>query len=191
MTAPIRRAIRDETVKALRASSLIRYLSDPPTVESSRVLPVDDASLPRILVYLRGETSQERLTESPRTYAAVGELVVEHVAKFSHKTVAEDSLDEIALAMESVLSDLELQRWGIRDANDVPLIRDSNYRATEIALSSDESQRRCVSVVLRYELSYERPVGSNDLVDRFGLGVSTFQTGDGPPPVSNTNLPQS
>ena len=184
---PHRRAlVRAAVVAALEAAPEVQLLAGAPPVESSRALPLDSASLPRILVYMRGEAAGNRLiTESPREYLAQADLVVEYVARSPPlSAAAEDELDVAAEAIESVLDRLEstLVEQG--------LARDVRYVSTEVAVSIDGRQRS-QQIVIRYQVDLQKQVIPPAL-DDFLTAESVYDLGDdaADPTSDELDLPQ-
>lgn len=146
-----RKAIRDAIVAALAASPEILALVPTPTVESSRALTMDPAKLPRILVYLRGETVDGFLTTSPREYRVNADLVVEYVARVrATEGPSEDELDAVAEALEVTLDRLETSNLG-------DLVREFDYAGTEVAVS-ERGELLVASLLMRYRLELGRVV---------------------------------
>lgn len=179
-----RKALRDAAVAGVSGSSAIAALVPVPTVEASRVPPLDPQKLPRILVYIRGETSEDFITTSPREYAVTADLVVEYVARYKlDAKIPEDELDVAAEAIESALDSLETTRFG-------GLARQVRYRSTDVAVDLDGS-RTTASIVFRYEIEYGREVAptlSNAFTNAdvaHGLGDTTAEN-----PTDTVALPQ-
>lgn len=146
-----RKAIRDAVVAGLSTSPEILALVPPPAVESSRALPMDPAKLPRILVYLRGETVDGFLTTSPREYRVNADLVVEYVTRVrATEGPSEDDLDAVAEALEVTLDRLETSNLG-------DLVREFDYVATEVAVS-ERGELLVASMLMRYRLELGRVV---------------------------------
>lgn len=153
-----RRAIRDAVVAGLTAAPERLALVPTPSVESSRLIPLDPAALPRILVYLRGETVDGYLTTSPREYKVQAELVVEYVAALTVTDgPGEDELDAVAEALEVVLDRLETDNLG-------DLVREFEYRGTEVQIGQ-QTERPTISLAMRYQLELGRVVAPLHPVD--------------------------
>jgi len=149
--AHTRRLLRDAAVAGVSGSPAIAALVPVPTVEASRVPPLDPEKLPRILIYIRGETSPDLITTSPREYRVEAELVVEYVARYKvDAKIPEDELDAAAEAIEVALDALETTRFG-------GLARQARYRSTDVVVELDGT-RTTASIVFRYELEYGREV---------------------------------
>lgn len=167
-----RKAIRDAVVAALGGSPAVAALASPaPGVEAGRVISLDAAALPRVLVYLRSERSQGLLTVSPRAYEVEGELVVAYATRARlGAAVADDVLDLAAEALEGVLADLEATRFG-------GTVRGAEYQGTDLDLAQDGEQITA-TVTIRYALTYERALaGPTNLAD-FETNVIAYTLGD-------------
>lgn len=167
-----RKAIRDAVVAALGASPAVAALAAPsPAIESGRVIPLDAAALPRVLVYLRSERSEGLLTVSPRAYEVEGELIVAYSTRARlGTTVSDDLLDLAAEALEGVLSDLEATRFG-------GTVRGAEYQGTELGIGQDGEQITA-TITIRYALTYERALaGPTNLAD-FATNVIAYTVGD-------------
>lgn len=179
-----RRVIRDAIVARLTASPAVLALVPPPPVEGCRNVPLDDASLPRVLVYFRGDTAPDRLLEAPRVYRIVSDLVVEFVARLKVTAgIPEDELDLVAEALELTLDDLETSKVG-------GLCRQMRYKSTAVAVDV-QGERATVSLLLAYEIEYTRQVAPMLETD-FASNSIEYLTGDDSPadnPTDSVALP--
>lgn len=165
-----RKAIRDAVVAGLSSSPAIAALSPAPSVESSRVVPLDPAALPRLLVYLRGERVEGRITESPREYRVLSDLVIEYVTRLRpNGGPSEDELDAAAEAIETALAVLETNDLG-------GLVREFDYQGTDVAVELRGELTTC-SLVLRYQLELGVVVAPV-IVDDFETNVIEQLVGD-------------
>lgn len=146
-----RKAIRDAVIAGISTSPQILALVPAPAVQSSRVLPMDPAALPRIVVYLRGETVDGLLTRSPREYRVLADLFVEYATRTRPgEGPSEDALDAVAEALETTLDRLEVQNLG-------DLVREFEYASTEVEVE-DRGEFVVASLVMRYRLELGRVV---------------------------------
>lgn len=154
-----RKAIRDAVAAGLTAAPEILALVPAPAVEASRSIALDPAALPRVLVYLRGETVEGFLLTVPREYRIRSELVVEYVAAWSSIAggPGEDELDEVALALEAALDRLETDNLS-------DLVREMTYAGTDVQVS-EGTERGTISLSMRYQLELGRVVGDGALDD--------------------------
>lgn len=165
-----RRAIRDAVVAGLTSAPEVLALSPVPTVESSRRIPLDQAALPRILVYLRGERVDGYLTTSPREYKVLAELVVAYVAPLTITAgPGEDRLDAVAEALETALDRLETDNLG-------DLVREFEYQGTEISVD-ERGELPTISLALTYQLELGRVVAPL-FVDDFITATIEHAIGD-------------
>ena len=181
----IRQQIRAFTIAALETSSELAALTPTPSVEGSRSVPTDLTVLPRVLVYLRGESAEgERLTESPREYLVKADLVVEYVSRLPLSDGAfEDDLDDAAVALEAVMDRLETTRMG-------KLVRQVRYIASE-PVGGIEGRQQTFSLRMRYSIEYGRVVAPVLAVD-FVTNVIEYLAGDVSPddnPTDSITLP--
>lgn len=167
-----RKQIRDAVTAALGASPAVAALATPsPVVEASRVVPADAASLPRVLVYLRGEKADGLAMASPRAYWIDAELVVAYVERVKiGATVPEDRLDLAAEALEIVLSDLEGNRFA-------GTVHGADYVETDVSVDLSAEQITA-TVAIRYRLRYERELSGPAGLDDFETNVVTYDIGD-------------
>ncbi len=165
-----RRAIRDAVVAALAAAPEILALDPTPEVESSRVVPLDSAALPRILVYVRGEKVDGYLTTAPREYRVQADLVIEYVA--AHRLTAgvgEDELDAVAEALEAAIDRMETDNLD-------DLVRQFEYQGTDVTVMGT-NERPLISLAMRYQLELGRVVGQA-YADEFITAAIEHATGD-------------
>lgn len=165
-----RRAIRDAVVASLSAAPEILALDPLPTVESSRWIPMDPASLPRILVYLRGERVDGYLTLAPLEYKVLADLVIEYVA--GHIVTdgpGEDALDAVAEALEKAIDRLEAD-------NLEDLVRQMTYQGTDVVIG-DRPERATISLVMKYQLELGRVVAP-EILDDFITAAIEHKVGD-------------
>lgn len=157
-------------VAGLAAAPEILALVPPPAVESSRWIPIDPEALPRILVYLRGETVDGYLTTSPREYRVKAELVVEYVtAVLANQGPGENALDAVAEALEVALDRLETDNLG-------DLVREFEYAGTTVEIA-DRGDRMTCSLVMRYQLELGRVVAAL-VLDDFITAAIENEVGD-------------
>lgn len=148
-----RRAIRDAVVAGLSAAPEILALNPTPAVESSRWIPMDPSHLPRILVYLRGERVDGYLTQVPREYKVLGDLVVEYVAAhLATSGPGENELDAVAEALEAALDRIETDNLD-------DLVRVMEYQGTDVTIDDRRVERPIISLAMRYQLELGRVVG--------------------------------
>lgn len=165
-----RRAIREAVVAALAAAPEILALVPPPAVESSRLIPLDPTALPRILVYMRGETADGMLTTSPREYRIRAELVVEYVTAWTITAgPGEDALDAVAEALEVALDRIEVENLD-------DLAREMTYAGTDVQVT-DRGERATCSLVMRYQIELGRVVAPLNL-DDFITAAIEHEVGD-------------
>ena len=146
-----RKAIRDAVVAGLTTAPEILALSPAPAVEANRLIPIDPAAMPRVLVYLRGETVDGYLTSSPREYRVRAELVIEYVSNLLVPAGSgEDALDLVAEALEVAIDRLETSNLG-------DLVREFEYRGTDIEVNG-QGERPTISLVMRYGIELGRVV---------------------------------
>lgn len=180
-----RKAIRDAVVAELSTNAAVLALSPTPPIESGRIIPLDDAKLPRVLVYIRGETATELLTRSPREYRVVADLIVEFVARVKVTDgPPEDELDAVAGSLEAALDVLETSRIG-------GLALNMSYKSTAVAINV-EGERSTVSISLNYEIEFGRVVAPV-LPDDFLTTEIEYLGGDASPddnPADSITLPQ-
>lgn len=176
-----RKAIRDAVVAGLSAAPEILALVPRPAVESSRWIPMDPASLPRILVFLRGERVDGYLTTSPREYKVTAELAVEYVTGVKgNDGPGEDALDAVAEALETALDRLETDNLG-------DLVREFEYTGTDVSVAEHGDLTTC-SLVMRYQIELGRVVAPL-VLDDFITAAIENKVGDGPRPPDVVTLP--
>lgn len=157
-------------VAALSAAPELLALAPAPSVESSRVIPLDPAALPRVLVYLRGEKVDGYLTTSPREYKVQAELVIEYVSTFlPGNGPGEDALDAVAEALEIAIDRMETNNLG-------DLVREFEYLGTDVAID-ERGERPTCSLVMRYQLELGRVVAPL-ILDDFITAAIEHKVGD-------------
>lgn len=169
----LRKDLRDQVVAALTTDPGVLALAPVPPIESGRRLALDNAALPTVLVYLRGERADGRITISPREDRILSDLVVEYVDLMpSSGAPPEDALDEIADVLRLALVGLETSRFG-------GLVRQAVYQGTDLVVDPGAGRSAC-SVVLTFQLEYGRTV-EPVLDDEFDTAEVEYSTGDASP----------
>lgn len=179
-----RKAVRNAVVAALQTSPQVLALVPVPAVESSRVIPMDPDKLPRILVYLRGETAPDMLTQSPAEYRILADLIVEYVSRLRPQDgPSEDLLDDVAEALESTLDRLEMTNLG-------DLVREFTYQGTDVSVELRGELATC-SLALKYQLELGRVVAP-EVEDAFIGADIEYLVGDAPAddPTDAVDFPQ-
>lgn len=168
-----RKAMRDAVVTALRANAGVSALVPATShIESSRIVPLDPAALPRIMVYIRGEKVSDLITRAPREYLVQSDLVVEYVSRIKPaSSTPEDELDAAAEAIEVAMEALEASDLG-------NLVRDMNYQGTDVSIEL-QGQQATIAMQLRYQVELGfvvEPV----LLDDFETNAIGYLVGDAP-----------
>jgi len=137
MANHLRRQIRERI-----ATDVTSLTTTGTNVFQSRVYPVEDASLPCLLVYSASEESEILNMETPRLLSRMLNVVIQGVA--THTSDVDDTLDLIAKEVEIALA-------ADRDINS--LAQDSFLISTEIEINADGA--KTVGIVrLNYQVEF-------------------------------------
>lgn len=139
----IRQEIRDDIIRQLTGLA-----TTGDNVFASRIYPISNADLPGICVYTLGEESEYRTFKNPRSIRRELTVAIEVYVKAN--TGYDDTIDQIALEIESALAD-DLTRNGYA--------KDTRFGSTSIEFS-DEGEKPIAMMTLTVSVDYFTTEGS-------------------------------
>ena len=134
--AHLRQSIRERV-----AADVTSLVTTGANVFQSRVFPVEDSSLPCLLVYTTSEESEVELMASPRPMTRILNVVVQGVVG---ATTPDDTLDLISKEVEVAMA---------ADISINSLANNSFLSSTEIEFNADGA-KPIGTVVLNYSVEY-------------------------------------